>query len=48
MEVFDMPELKELRHPGIVAAKKAAALKPKPESVRISGDRSSHDRQGTD
>jgi hypothetical protein len=31
MEVLDMPDLKGLRHPGIVAAKKAAVAKPKPQ-----------------
>jgi hypothetical protein len=33
MEVFDMPILKKLRHPGIVAVEKARASEPKAESA---------------
>jgi hypothetical protein len=33
MEVLDMPILKKLRHPGMVAAQKARAAQPKPESA---------------
>jgi hypothetical protein len=38
MEVLDMPVLKDLRHPGIAAAKKANATKPKSESSRSASD----------
>jgi hypothetical protein len=33
VEVLDMPALKDLRHPGVVAAKKAQASKPKAEAA---------------
>lgn len=46
MEVFNMPALKELRHPGIVAARKAAASQPKPESAADPSDSSEENPQG--
>ncbi len=38
LEVLNMPELKDLRHPGIVAAQKKNSLKPKPETTSHSTD----------
>ena len=38
MEVLDMTELKELRHPGVAAARKADASKPKPQSAPPASD----------
>jgi hypothetical protein len=38
LEVLNMPELKDLRHPGIVTAKKKNRLKPKPETISRSHD----------
>jgi hypothetical protein len=38
MEVLEMPVLKDLRHPGIVAARRADASKPKPEAAPVDSD----------
>ncbi len=45
LEVLNMPELKDLRHPGIVAAQKRNRLKPKPESLSRSANKNPTHRE---